>query len=73
MCGSPNYLAPEILRQKQYNRSVDWWQLGILIYELLSGAPPFHDDSPYTLLQNIMTVMNIMLVKLYNEGPKLNL
>lgn len=40
-CGTPDYIPPEIIENKEYTRSVDWWQLGILIYELLVGHTPF--------------------------------
>ena len=45
ICGTPFYLAPEILSKKGYNSSVDWWSLGCLMYEMLSGKPPFKLDN----------------------------
>ena len=41
ICGTPYYLAPEIVKGKGYNNSADWWSLGCLMYEMLSGNPPF--------------------------------
>ena len=44
-CGTAEYLAPEILEMKGHDYTVDWWTLGILIYELRIGRPPFLDKN----------------------------
>ncbi|KAF9005800.1 kinase-like protein [Hymenopellis radicata] len=55
LCGTPDYLAPEIIGQQRYGISVDWYALGVLIYEMLSGLPPYHtaDGNPVVLYEKI--------------------
>jgi len=40
-CGTPEYLAPEMLNKEGHDKSVDWWALGVLMYEMLIGVTPF--------------------------------
>ncbi len=54
-CGSPLYVAPEILNGHLYGTKVDMWSLGVIIYMLLCGAPPFSDDNQARLYKKIKT------------------
>ena len=54
LCGTPEYIAPEVLLNKGHGKGVDWWTLGILIFETLCGQPPFNDDEHYGIYQQII-------------------
>lgn len=44
-CGSPAYLAPEMLKRAGHGKSVDWYLLGVLLYEMLVGIPPYYSNN----------------------------
>jgi calcium/calmodulin-dependent protein kinase I len=52
-CGTPGYVAPEILRNERYGKEVDIWSLGVIFYILLCGYPPFHDSNQKRLFEKI--------------------
>lgn len=84
-CGTPEYLAPELLLNQGYTRSVDWWTLGTLLYEMLTGLPPFYDENIKTMYNKILndplkfppmlerTDAKDLLTKLLQKDPKLRL
>uniref|UniRef100_A0A8C6YBF6 protein kinase C n=1 Tax=Naja naja TaxID=35670 RepID=A0A8C6YBF6_NAJNA len=54
-CGTPEFLAPEILTDPSYTRAVDWWGLGVLIFEMLVGESPFHGDNEEEMFDSIIS------------------
>eukprot|EP01089_Gocevia_fonbrunei_P020478 TRINITY_DN7650_c0_g1_i1.p1 TRINITY_DN7650_c0_g1~~TRINITY_DN7650_c0_g1_i1.p1 ORF type:complete len:727 (-),score=135.20 TRINITY_DN7650_c0_g1_i1:126-2306(-) len=54
VCGSPEYLAPEMLRHEAYGKEVDWWALGTFLYEMLSGWPPYYDEDTREMNRKIL-------------------
>ncbi|XP_018423193.1 PREDICTED: ribosomal protein S6 kinase beta-2-like [Nanorana parkeri] len=53
-CGTVEYMAPEILAHKGHNRAVDWWSLGILLYDMLTGSPPFTGNNRKKIIDKIL-------------------
>uniref|UniRef100_A0A8C7DTJ7 protein kinase C n=1 Tax=Oncorhynchus kisutch TaxID=8019 RepID=A0A8C7DTJ7_ONCKI len=53
-CGTPDYIAPEIVAYQSYGKAVDWWSYGVLLYEMLAGQPPFDGIDEEELFQSIM-------------------
>lgn len=53
-CGTPDYFAPEVVTSSGYNIAVDWWTLGILVFEMLAGRPPFESKTPMSTYRRIV-------------------
>jgi serine/threonine protein kinase len=55
LSGTSEYLAPEMILNKGHGRMVDWWQIGIILHEMLTGKHPFYSQNPYRMHQNVLT------------------
>ena len=49
--GTPDYIAPEVILGQGYGAAVDWWALGVIVFEFLVGQPPFHADTVEHIFQ----------------------
>eukprot|EP00451_Oxyrrhis_marina_P025558 CAMPEP_0204344522 /NCGR_PEP_ID=MMETSP0469-20131031/25690_1 /ASSEMBLY_ACC=CAM_ASM_000384 /TAXON_ID=2969 /ORGANISM="Oxyrrhis marina" /LENGTH=208 /DNA_ID=CAMNT_0051329797 /DNA_START=10 /DNA_END=632 /DNA_ORIENTATION=- len=55
VCGTYEYMAPEMISKKGYSKAVDWWSLGTLMYEMMTGKPPFRGKNKDVLMKRILT------------------
>ena len=80
-CGSLIYLAPEVIRRKGHGKPVDWYLLGVLLYELVVGQPPYFSENRNQLIRNIQTAplklpsflskeLKSLLIALLNRNPQ---
>lgn len=83
-CGTPEYLAPEVLEDTDYGRAVDWWGLGVVMYEMMCGRLPFYDRDHDILFEMIMVeevrfprslsaAAQDLLQRLLDKDPRLRL
>ena len=66
--GTPDYIAPEVFTQKGYGQEVDWWSLGIIMFEMMIGYPPFYSDSSTETCKKILDWKNYLEIK-----PEINI
>ena len=52
--GTPDYIAPEVFGQHGYGQEVDWWSVGVILFEMLVGYPPFFSENPSDTCQKIV-------------------
>lgn len=82
-CGTPEYIAPEMLEKKPYTKAVDWWSFGTLVYEMLTGLPPFYDENTKNMYDLVCRAsvefpddiplsdeVQDFILKLLNKDPK---
>uniref|UniRef100_A0A6Q2WXC2 Serine/threonine-protein kinase Sgk1 n=1 Tax=Esox lucius TaxID=8010 RepID=A0A6Q2WXC2_ESOLU len=81
-CGTPEYLAPEVLKKQPYDNTVDWWCLGSVLYEMLFGLPPFYSRDTHEMYNNILhkplvmrsgassTAWSLLLALLEKDGTR---
>ncbi|KAJ3433590.1 non-specific serine/threonine protein kinase [Anaeramoeba flamelloides] len=71
MCGTPEYIAPEVLRGKKYSKEVDYWSLGTVLFEMLHGMPPFYSEETDEIYEKILEEEPNISKKLSSEAQDL--
>jgi len=70
-CGTPEYLAPEVLQKQAYDKTVDWWCLGCVLYEMLYGLPPFYSRNTSEMYNNILNKAPVLKPNVSNAGREI--
>ncbi|KAL2711516.1 calcium/calmodulin-dependent protein kinase type 1 isoform X1 [Vespula squamosa] len=68
-CGTPGYVAPEVLAQKPYGKAVDVWSIGVISYILLCGYPPFYDENDANLFAQILKANQTVIGEFEFDSP----
>ena len=61
--GTPDYIAPEVFIQKGYGQEVDWWSLGVILFEMMIGYPPFYSDTSIDTCKKILDWKNNLIIR----------